>query len=95
MSGEGALRQIKNGKVYSLIITDLSMPVLDGYQTATKIRNFYTAHNLPQPVIIACTGHTEHEYIEKAWRHKINEVLAKPMNVQVAKEILKDFIITL
>ena len=78
--------------MYSLIITDLSMPVLDGYQTATQIRDYYSDHNLPQPVIIACTGHTEPEYIEKAWRHRINEVLAKPMNLQVTIEILKDFI---
>ena len=34
MSGLGAVSQVQNGKQYSLIITDLSMPILDGYQVA-------------------------------------------------------------
>ena len=33
LSGEAAVRQVKSGKQYSLIFTDLSMPILDGYQT--------------------------------------------------------------
>jgi coenzyme F420-reducing hydrogenase delta subunit len=31
-------------------------------------------------MIVACTGHTEHEYILKAWNHSIDEVLPKPTN---------------
>lgn len=33
LSGEAAVKQVKSGKQYSLIFTDLSMPILDGYQT--------------------------------------------------------------
>ena len=44
MSGQEALRQvIENGKEYKLIITDLSMPMMDGYQTAQKIRQYIAA----------------------------------------------------
>jgi len=28
-----------------------------------------------QPMIVACTGHTEEEYIQKAWNFKIDEVI--------------------
>ena len=44
-------------------------------------------------MIIACTGHTEMEYIKKAWIHQMDEVIPKPTNVQVIKEILKEIIL--
>ena len=34
LSGQGALKQIMSGKQYSLIFTDLSMPIQNGYQLA-------------------------------------------------------------
>ena len=66
------------------------MPVMDGYEATLKIRQYMAENLLHQPVIIACTGHTEPEFIQKAWRSQMNEVLFKPINIQVAKEILKE-----
>ena len=43
-------------------------------------------------MIIACTGHTEDEYIKKAWRHQMDEVIAKPTNILVLKEVIKQMI---
>ena len=60
LTGQGAVHQvIGNKKQYKLIITDLSMPVMDGYQATKKIRQYMADNLLHQPVIIACTGHTE------------------------------------
>ena len=48
MSGEEALRQVvENGKEYQLIITDLSMPIMDGYKLAKKIRQYIATKLLP------------------------------------------------
>ena len=33
--------------IYGLIITDLSMPVMDGYQEAQEIRQFHRANEIP------------------------------------------------
>ena len=41
-------------------------------------------------MVIACTGHVEDEYIKKAWRHQIDEVVSKPINIDIVKEILKE-----
>ena len=48
---------------YGLIFMDCSMPIMNGYEAAEQIRNFIRQNNLLQPMIIACTGHTEEEYI--------------------------------
>ena len=43
-------------------------------------------------MIVACTGHTEEEYIQKAWTYKFDEVIQKPTNIEVLKELLKEII---
>ena len=72
---------------------DCSMPVIDGYQATDLIREFAKKNGLCQPMIVACTGHTEEEFINKAWRYQIDEVLPKPTNVQVVKNILEEIIV--
>jgi CheY-like chemotaxis protein len=48
---------------------DCSMPVMDGYDASDLIRNFLNEKDMLQPMIIATTGHTENEYINKCWVH--------------------------
>ena len=42
---------------------DCSMPIMDGYTATDKIRALYKNSKVEQPMIVACTGHTEEEYI--------------------------------
>lgn len=76
--------------VYGLILTDISMPIMDGFEEAENIRNYYQKHGVQQPMIVACTGHVEDAYINKAWRHEIDEVVPKPVNVTILKEIFAE-----
>ena len=39
------------------------MPIMDGYEATKSIRNFIKFKNMKKPMIVACTGHTEEEYI--------------------------------
>ena len=43
-------------------------------------------------MIIACTGHTEPDYINKAWNHEIDEVVAKPVPTDVITAILEEMV---
>jgi CheY-like chemotaxis protein len=70
---------------YGLIFMDCSMPVMSGYDASDLIRKFLNEKCMPQPMIIATTGHTEDEYINKCWVHQIDEVIRKYTN----KEILE------
>ena len=54
---------------YGLIFMDCSMPVMNGYDASDFIRVFLDEKGMPQPMIIATTGHTEDEYINKCWVH--------------------------
>ena len=59
----------QNDIIYGLIFMDCSMPILNGYEASDEIRAFYQSINCQQPKIIACTGHCETEYVQKAWVH--------------------------
>ena len=74
--------------MYALIITDLSMPIMDGYEEVKEIRRFMRKKSMTPSKIVACTGHTEQAYIDKAWRYEIDEVVSKPLKVDIACEIL-------
>jgi len=75
----------KDGQVYGLILTDISMPVMDGFEVAEEVRNFYRIVKAPQPMIVACTGHVEEQYILKAWTHEIDEVIPKPVKADILR----------
>ena len=47
---------------------------------------------MPQPLIIACTGHIEEEFIKKAWLHNIDEILPKPVKIEVLSDIFKEIL---
>ena len=51
-NGLEALKYVRNSfnkglHTYGLIITDISMPVMDGYESSLKIREFYRSKNVP------------------------------------------------
>jgi CheY-like chemotaxis protein len=59
----------KNEYSYGLIFMDCSMPVMNGYEASREIRSFVKTKHFMQPMIVAITGHTEDEYIKKAWEN--------------------------
>ena len=71
---------------FSLILMDISMPVMDGYMAARKIRDFEAEHNLPAKNIIALTGHalagTKAECLEAG----MNDYLTKPVKQKALLE---------
>ena len=83
-NGIEALEKVKRGlssgsHIYGLVLTDISMPVMDGFELSERIRGFYRDCGATQPMIVACTGHVEEEFIKKAWISEIDEVIPKPV----------------
>jgi CheY-like chemotaxis protein len=57
------------------------MPFMDGYESTGKIREYLFNKGIMQPIIIAVTGHTENQYIQRALNSGMNEVLFKPCGI--------------
>lgn len=77
---------------YSLIMTDCSMPNMDGYESAKRIRQLL-ADKVPnfgqqELSIVALTGHTEPEFVKKAEEAGINKVYSKPMHIKTLATLL-------
>jgi len=62
---------------YDLILMDIQMPIMDGYEASERIRE--KDKNIP---IIALTANAMKEDIEKSQRHGMNTHLNKPIDVE-------------
>ena len=77
----GLMANDQDGYTYCLVFMDVSMPIMDGFEATEALRELYGQHQ--QPRIIACTGHVEHEFIQKAWRFGMDEITPKPMQATI------------
>ena len=75
---------------FDLILMDLQMPFLNGYQTATHIRNLpdKVKANIP---IIALTAFAQTDIKEKTQRYKMDGFLGKPFSPQQLYLLLKSY----
>ena len=81
-NGQEALDLVKEHS-YGLIFMDCSMPIMDGFEATDCIRRYLRARRILQPMIVASTGHTEEMYVQKAWRYEMDEVIAKPTDINI------------
>lgn len=74
---------------YDIILMDLQMPILDGYQTTKIIRNLTTPKSkIP---IVALTAFAQTDIKEKTVHYKMNDFLGKPFDPTKLYNILKSY----
>ena len=64
------------------------MPIMDGYESTTMIRQFLYDSNINQPIISGVTGHVEPAYVSRAINSGMNQVLSKPVDLKLLRNIL-------
>jgi CheY-like chemotaxis protein len=95
-NGKQALEAVKlnvnkNGSThcqYKLILMDCNMPFMDGYDATKYIREYLYDLNINQPIITAVTGHVDDNHVEKALEYGMNQVVSKPINVIILRDLL-------
>jgi two-component system, sensor histidine kinase and response regulator len=65
------------------------MPFMDGYDATRAIREYLYSMNIEQPIIIAVTGHVDDNIENKGLNCGMNQVVGKPINLDVMKHLLK------
>jgi len=73
-------------KFYDVILMDIHMPVMDGYEASKRIQNFYEGRE--KPFIIALTASVANDVINKINRTGLDDYISKPFNPNELKKKL-------
>ena len=76
---------------YDLILMDIMMPVMDGYEAARRIRKLADPVHANKP-IIAMTANAFEEDVKAALAAGMNEHLSKPIRIELLYEIMKKYL---
>ena len=74
-SGRQALDMLNKGMDYQLVLLDVDMPEMDGYETFKAIREIDSARNIP---IIFLTGMDDPDFQIKGWEYGAADYITKP-----------------
>ena len=78
VAGSEAIELFKNNQ-FSLVLMDIMLPEMDGYQITQAIREMEKQNNVENPVpIIALTANTYDNDKEKCFDAGMNDYLSKP-----------------
>ena len=85
-NGKAALDIIKSTPKFDIILMDIMMPEMDGYETMRNIRNMPDQKNVP---IIALTAKAMKEDRQKCIEAGANEYMAKPIVIEKLLSLLR------
>jgi CheY-like chemotaxis protein len=92
VNGIEALKSLSNGHEIDLVLMDLQMPEMDGYEATEKIRKSTDSSFDPQIPIIALTAHALQSDKERCFQVGMNDFLTKPIDPERLYEVLKKYL---
>ncbi len=91
-NGREAFENFKSNS-YDLILMDIMLPEMNGYEITIEIRKFEKANKVKNPVvIIALTANTYENDKEKCLNVGMNEYLSKPFSAQQLISTIQKYI---
>lgn len=91
--GRQALQYWRNNPV-DLLLTDLHMPEMDGYQLIEAIRSFEQNHGLKPISIVGITADVISEQLQQLQQFDVNDVLTKPIQLETFQQLLSQYLNT-
>lgn len=89
-NGKEAVDKYHPGK-YSIILMDLEMPIMDGYEATRLIRKFENENSATPISIVAITAHAMKGDMEKCIAAGMNDYVAKPFTPHQLQAVLKKY----
>jgi PAS domain S-box-containing protein len=89
-NGEVAARLFREGR-YDLVLMDVQMPVMDGFEAAGEIRSFESGAARGRTPIIALTAHAMEGYRSICLEAGMDGYLAKPVNSSRLFQAIDEF----
>lgn len=83
--GQEAIDIVTSGKNIDLILMDMEMPILDGYDTTKEIKKI-----IPEIPVIAQTAYSMPEEIEKCFTCGCSGYISKPINFDELISLIND-----
>ena len=87
--GEEALKMLENNPDTKVILMDIMMPVMDGYEATKKIKSNDKTKNIP---VIAVTAKAMNEDKEKCLEAGADDFLTKPLNLDTFPGVIRAWI---
>jgi signal transduction histidine kinase/DNA-binding response OmpR family regulator/HAMP domain-containing protein len=84
--GNEALRVLEENSDIEIVLMDIMMPEMDGYEATKRIRKITSGKNLP---IIALTAKAMAGDLEKCIEAGMSDYISKPVNLERLKSLLK------
>lgn len=81
-----AAKQDGKGKRFDWVLMDISMPVMDGIESTTRIRAFERKHDLEPATIVALTGLASEDAQRNAKAAGVDMFMAKPVRFAALKK---------
>lgn len=86
-SGKDAIKLARKNK-YDVILTDIGLPDITGYETTQKIRKLKTSKN-KKTIIIALTAHNTEQEKKNSLSSGMDAFLVKPLDIEKTEKILQ------
>jgi two-component system sensor histidine kinase ChiS len=88
-NGEEAISAIESGAEFDLVLLDVMMPVISGFDVCKKIREKYSAHELP---VVLLTAKNTKEDIIAGLTMGANDYITKPFDKEELLARVKNYI---
>jgi signal transduction histidine kinase len=90
-NGKDAVDTFTNSE-YDVVLMDIQMPVMDGFEATRLIRHFEQESLRPRTPIIALTAHALEGYREKCLKHDMDGYVTKPLRKGVLLGVVQEWI---
>ena len=91
-NGKDFIEQLKKYDTPDIVLLDINMPEMDGYETAQKIRELEKSQNLAHTPIVAMTAHAMQGDRELCLAAGMDGYISKPVDTGKLKNMLEQVI---